>query len=132
MYSKAAATPAASPYTTHQAVITRMGQPKEVWKQLFFLLYNKREPDDDLPTMWTSLKAENLLYSDLETAVESIGHLLQDNVKENVNRLYIADESDTANLLKLMRERLLAQRRLLVSAVSLQSRTEVKVPSTTT
>ena len=54
--------------------------------------------------MWTSFKAVNLQDSDLETAIESIGHLLQGNVKENVNRMFIADETDTANLLNLMKE----------------------------
>ena len=104
LHSKAAATPAACPHTTHQAVITRMGQANEVWKRLFFLLYNNREPDDDLPTMWTSFKAVNLQYSDLETAIESIGHLLQEDVKEKVSSLFIAEETDTANLLNLMKE----------------------------
>ena len=47
-----------------------MGEAKEIWKRLFFVLHNNKQPDDDLPTMWTPFKAGNLQDGDLETAVE--------------------------------------------------------------
>ena len=49
-----------------------MGEAKEIWKRLFFVLHNNKQPDDDLPTMWTPFKAENLQDGDLETAIESM------------------------------------------------------------
>ena len=63
---------------------TRMGESEDFWKRLFFVLHNNKQPDDDLPTMWTSFKAENLQDGNLETAIESFSHLLQDNVKEKL------------------------------------------------
>ena len=62
-----------------------MGEAKEIWKRLFFVLHNNKQPDDDLPTMWIPFKAENLKDDDLKTAIESINHLLQDNVRERLN-----------------------------------------------
>ena len=62
-----------------------MGEAKEIWKRLFFVLHNNKQPDDDLPTMWTPFKAGNLQDGDLKTAIESISHLLQDNVREKLN-----------------------------------------------
>ena len=79
-----------------------MGEAKEIWKRLFFVLHNNKQPDDDLPTMWTPFKAENLQDSDLETAIESISHLLPENVRERLKRLCSADKTGKTNLLYSM------------------------------
>ena len=76
-----------------------MGEAKEIWKRLFFVLHNNKQPDDDLPTMWTPFKAGNLQDGDLETAVESISHLLQDDVREKLTSLCSANKTRKANLL---------------------------------
>ena len=81
-----------------------MGEAREIWKRLFFLLYNNKEPDNDLPTMWTLFKAANLQDSDLMAAIESIRHKLEDEVREKLDSLFSADKTGTANLLYLMKE----------------------------
>ena len=64
-----------------------MAEAKEIWKRLFFVLLNNKEPDNDLPNMWTLFKAENFTEEDLKAAIESISHLLQENVRDKLNRL---------------------------------------------
>ena len=81
-----------------------MGEAKEIWKRLFFVLHNNKQPDDDLPTMWTPFKAGNLQDSDLKAAIESIDSLLQDNVRERLNSLCSANKTKKANLLYSMKE----------------------------
>lgn len=84
-----------------------MGEAKEIWKRLFFVLHNNKQPDDDLPTMWTPFKAGNLQDSELETAIESISHLLPENVREKVNSLCSANKRGKTNLLHSMKDSLL-------------------------
>ena len=79
-----------------------MGEAKEIWKRLFFVLHNNKQPDDDLPTMWTPFKAGNLQDSDLETAIESINHLLTDNVRKKLKSMCSANKTDKSNLLYSM------------------------------
>lgn len=79
-----------------------MGEVKEIWKRLFFVLHNNKQPDDDLPTMWTLFKAGNLQDDDLETAIKSIRHLLPDNVREKLKSLCGANKTGAANLLYSM------------------------------
>ena len=74
-----------------------MGEAKEIWKRLFFVLHNNKQPDDELPTMWTPFKAGNLQDSDLETAIESISHLLPENVRDRLESLL---QELTSNALK--------------------------------
>ena len=74
-----------------------MGEAKEIWKRLFFVLHNNKQPDDDLPTMWTPFKAGSLQDGDLETAIESISHLLPDNVREKLKSLCNAKKAGKAN-----------------------------------
>ena len=81
-----------------------MDEAKEIWKRLFFVLHNNKQPDDDLPTMWTPFKAGNLQDGDLESAIESIGHLLQDDVRKKLNSLCSANKEGKANLLYSMKE----------------------------
>ena len=45
---------------------------EEIWKRLFNLLFNNKEPYDELPNMWAQFKAENLHRSDIRTAIESL------------------------------------------------------------
>ena len=61
-----------------------MGKVKDIWKRLFFVLYNNNQPDDDLPTMWTSFKAEGFQDAHLMAAIESFGHLLQEVVRDKL------------------------------------------------
>ena len=68
-------------------LVSGMGEAKEIWKRLFFVLHNNKQHDDDLPSMWTLFKADNLKDDDLETAIESISHLLPDNVRERLKSL---------------------------------------------
>ena len=75
-----------------------MGEAKEIWKRLFFVLHNNKQPDDDLPTMWTPFKAGNLQDDDLKTAIQSISHLLPDNVKEKLNSLCSANKTSNGNV----------------------------------
>ena len=70
-----------------------MGEAREIWKRLFFVLYNNKQPDHDLPTMWTLFKAENFTEEDLKAAIESISHLLQENVRDKLKRLCRAHET---------------------------------------
>ena len=79
-----------------------MGEAIQIWKRLFFVLHKNKQPDDDLPTMWTPFKAGNLQDSDLVTAIESIGHQLPDNVREKLKSLCTANKTRTANLLYSM------------------------------
>ena len=56
-------------------LLHRMGDAntkEEFWKRLFNLLFNNKEPDDKLPTMWAQFKAENLHRSDIRAALESL------------------------------------------------------------
>ena len=83
---------------THQLItVSRMGEAKDIWKRLFFVLHNNKQPDDELPTMWTPFKAGNLQDSDLETAIESISHLLPENVRDRLESLL---QELTSNALK--------------------------------
>ena len=79
-----------------------MGEAKEIWKRLFFVLHNNKQPDDELPTMWIPFKAGNLQDGDLETAIESISHLLQENVREKLKSLCSAKKTGKTNLLYSM------------------------------
>ena len=79
-----------------------MGEAKEIWKRLFFVLHNSKQPDDDLPNMWTPFKAGNLQDGDLETAIERISHLLTDDVRKKLNSLCSANKTGKANLLYSM------------------------------
>ena len=81
-----------------------MAEAKEIWKRLFFVLLNNKEPDNDLPNMWTFFKAENLQDGDIETAIKSIGHLLQDNVREKLKSLCSKNKKGPVNLLYQMKE----------------------------
>ena len=67
---------------------------EEIWKRLFNLLFNNKEPDDELSNMWAQFKAENLHRSDIRTAIESLKDYLHEdarkklcdiNSEENVN-----------------------------------------------
>ena len=83
-----------------------MGEAKDIWKRLFFVLYNNNQPDDDLPTMWTSFKAEGFQDAHMMAAIESFGHLLQEDVRDKFAVVRPTNEG-----------RLFSQRRLLASAV---------------
>merc|ERR1719264_179630 len=54
--------------------------------------------------MWTPFKAGNLQDGDLETAIESISHLLPENVKEKLKSLCSANKTENGNLLYSMKE----------------------------
>ena len=77
-----------------------MGEAKDIWKRLFFVLYNNNQPDDDLPTMWTSFKAEGFQDAHMMAAIESFGHLLQEDVRDKLKGVC----SSETNLLFSMKE----------------------------
>ena len=58
---------------------------EEFWKRLFNLLFNNKEPDDELPNMWAQFKAENLHRSDLRTAIESLKDYLHEDVRKKLS-----------------------------------------------
>ena len=80
-----------------------MGEAKEIWKRLFFVLLNNTQPDDSMPSMWAQFKTERLKESELRIVIESISDLLSDGVKGSLSRL-LSDEEKTckANLLYAM------------------------------
>ena len=49
-----------------------------------FVRHNNRQPGADLPTMWIPFKAENVQEYNIETVIESISHLLQDDLGEKL------------------------------------------------
>ena len=73
-----------------------MGEAKEIWKRLFFVLLNNTQPDDSMPSMWAQFKTERLKESELRIVIESISDLLSDGVKGSLSRL-LSDEEKTCN-----------------------------------
>ena len=57
---------------------------KETWKRLFSLLFNNKEPDDDLPNMWAQFKEGNLHRSDIRTAIASFKDHLHEDVRKKL------------------------------------------------
>ena len=53
---------------------------KGIWKRLFDLLFNNKEPDDELPDMWAQFKKGHLHRSEIRTAIESFKELLPEDV----------------------------------------------------
>ena len=74
---------------------------KVFWKELFFLLSDNKQPDDQLPLMWAQFKTSQLNRSDIEAAIESFKDQLEDNVKAELDKL-LRDTSE-AQLLDLMK-----------------------------
>ena len=93
-----------------------MGEAKEIWKRLFFVLLNNTQPDDSMPSMWAQFKTERLKESELRIVIESISDLLSDGVKGSLSRL-LGDEEKTCNA-----NLLYAMRRLLVPAIQSSQR----------
>ena len=81
-----------------------MEEPTEIWKRLFFVLYNNKQPDDDLPNMWTLFKAKNFQEVELKIAIESISHLLEPGARESLNRLGSAEKTRRTELLYSMKD----------------------------
>ena len=75
---------------------------KESWKRLFFLLFNNKEPDDQLPLMWAQFKRKQLNRSDLEAAIQSFKDQLEDNVIEELDTLLSDKATSVASLLEMM------------------------------
>ena len=55
---------------------------KGIWKRLFDLLFNNKEPDDELPDMWAQFKKGHLHRSEIRTAIESFKELLPEDVRK--------------------------------------------------
>ena len=60
---------------------------KEIWRRLFNLLFNNKEPDDELPNMWAQFKAGNLHGSDIRTAIESLKDYLHEDVRKELSEI---------------------------------------------
>ena len=75
---------------------------KVFWKELFLLLSNNKQPDDQIPLMWAQFKASQL---DILAAIESFKDQLEDNVIAELDKLLEATSEDTseARLLDLMK-----------------------------
>jgi len=74
---------------------------KVFWKELFLLLSNNKQPDDQIPLMWAQFKTSQLNRSDIEAAIESFKDQLEDNVKAELGKL-LRDTSE-AQLLDLIK-----------------------------
>ena len=78
---------------------------KGTWKKLFFLLFDNLVPDDELPDMWTHFKKDNLQRSVIMAAIESVKDNIQENEREELERVFSEkSDSDAAQLLCLMKE----------------------------
>ena len=55
---------------------------KGIWKRLFDLLFNNKEPDDELPDMWAQFKKVHLHRSEIRTAIESFKDFLPEDVRK--------------------------------------------------
>ena len=55
---------------------------KGIWKTLFDLLFNNKEPDDELPDMWAQFKKGHLHRSEIRTAIESFKDFLPEDVRK--------------------------------------------------
>ena len=61
----------------------RKSEADEPWKRLLFLLFNKQQPDEGLPNMWTQFKRENAKKSgQIREAFQSIRHRPRERVRE--------------------------------------------------
>ena len=76
---------------------------KEIWKTLFFRLVNNKESDDDLPSMWTQFKGNQLKTSDIKAAIQSIKDLLEDNVKDRLDSLLGGEDTNEVRILDSMK-----------------------------
>ena len=72
-----------------------MGEANGIWKRLFFLLHHNKQPDIDLPTIWTRFKQDNFRDSDLELAIGRISYLLKESEKEKLNSIRGAHTTST-------------------------------------
>ena len=72
---------------------------KEIWKRLFNLLFNNKEPDDELPNMWAQFKAENLHRSDIRRAIESLKDSLHEDVRKKLCDINSEGNDDEDGLL---------------------------------
>ena len=70
-----------------------------MWKRLFNLLFNNKEPDDELPNMWTQFKEEHLHRSDIRTAIESFKDHLHEDVRKILCDVSSEGSADQASLL---------------------------------
>ena len=74
----------------------RMGDAntkEEFWKRLFNLLFNNKEPDTQLPIMWTKFKAENLHRSDIRIAIENLKDYLHEDARKHLCDINSGDTS---------------------------------------
>ena len=72
---------------------------EEFWKRLFNLLFNNKEPDDELPNMWAQFKAGNLHGSDIRTAIESLKDYLHEDVRKKLSDINSEGNVDEDSLL---------------------------------
>ena len=72
---------------------------EEFWKRLFNVLFNNKEPDDELPNMWAQFKAENLHRSDIRTAIESLKDYLHEDTRKNLCDINTEGNVDEGSLL---------------------------------
>ena len=71
-----------------------MGDAKgEIWKRLFNLLFNNKEPDTQLPIMWTKFKAEKLHRSDIRIAIENLKDYLHEDARKHLCDINSGDTS---------------------------------------
>ena len=78
-----------------------MNEPnsKDIWKRLFNLLFNNREPDDELPNIWAQFKKENLHRSDFRTALKSLKYHLNEEARK---KLYDTSSEWSADDVRLL------------------------------
>ena len=75
-----------------------MSEAREIWKSLFFLLRENKQPDDTLPKMWVQFKE-----CDIEDVLESIEDQIPENVKKGLKKLREDARNGAASLSYLMK-----------------------------
>ena len=72
-----------------------MGEANGIWKRPFFVLHYNKQPNIDLPNIWSRFKQDNLRDSDLELAIRRISYLLKESEKEKLNSIRSAYTTST-------------------------------------
>ena len=91
-----------------------MAEAREIWKRLFDVLFKNKEPDDELPDMWSQFKMEHLHRSEIRTAIESFKELLCEDVRKKFSDMSSEEsESEVKDLNSSLSESSLQQFQLL-------------------
>ena len=91
-----------------------MAEARGIWKRLFDVLFKNKEPDDELPDMWSQFKMDHLHRSEIRTAIESFKELLCEDVRKKFSDMSSEEsESEVKDLNSSLSESSLQQFQLL-------------------